>query len=273
MGIDLNPAIKSVEGMAHGLIERLPYLVLGVIVFGIFFLIARITRRLIRRLTRQRGSHHGAARVLGRLAEAGLLICGAMVALVIALPSFEPGQLIQLLGISGVAFGFAFRDVLQNFLAGIIILITEPFRIGDQITVSGMAGTVENIETRATLLRTYDSRRIVIPNATLFTQSVVVDTAYPKRRLEHDIQLADVDDPHDLEKHMVSALKAVDGVQNEPPPEVYVLEVAPDTLTLRCRWWVTPTRGDDALRSQDQAMRAIRDCLAASARSEKQAAA
>lgn len=63
MGIDLDPAIKSVEGMAHGLIERLPYLLLGAIVFGIFYLLARVTRRLIRRLTRRRGSHLGAARV------------------------------------------------------------------------------------------------------------------------------------------------------------------------------------------------------------------
>ena len=94
----------------------------------------------------------------------------------IAIPSFQPAQLIQLLGISGVAIGFAFLDILQNFLAGILILLTEPFRLGDQIVVGGYEGTVEEIETRATSIRTYDGRRVVIPNSNLFTESVTVNT-------------------------------------------------------------------------------------------------
>ena len=87
----------------------------------------------------------------------------------------------QVLGIGSVAIGFAFRDILQNFLAGILLLVTQPFRIGDQIVASNYEGTVEDIQTRATFIRTYDGRHVVVPNADLFTDTVVVNTAFEHR--------------------------------------------------------------------------------------------
>lgn len=89
-----------------------------------------------------------------------MILVGLFVALSIVLPSFKAGDLIQLLGISSVAIGFPFRDIFQNFLASILILLTEPFQIDDQIVFKDFEGTVENIQTRATTIRTYDGRRI-----------------------------------------------------------------------------------------------------------------
>jgi small conductance mechanosensitive channel len=187
MSIDLTATLNSLRAMAIGFLEQLPYLVLAVLVYALFHIAARLARRAIRHFTRQRRHHQNVGLVLGRLAEGGLILIGVLVALVVAVPSFKPGQLIQILGISGVAIGFAFRDILQNFLAGLLILLTEPFQLGDQIIVSGYEGTVEEIETRATLIRTYDGRRVVIPNSDLFTQSVTVNTAFSVRRLQYDV--------------------------------------------------------------------------------------
>jgi small conductance mechanosensitive channel len=92
--------------------------------------------------------------IAGRLVQGTVWVVGLLVAAVIAVPRFTPGQLIQLLGLSGVAISFAFRDILQNYLAGILILLTEPFRINDQIVFGSYEGTVEDIQTRATHLRT-----------------------------------------------------------------------------------------------------------------------
>ncbi|MEX5538851.1 mechanosensitive ion channel domain-containing protein, partial [Pseudomonas syringae] len=88
---------------------------------------------------------------------------------VIAIPGFTPGQLMSALGIGSVAIGFAFKDIFQNLLSGILILLSEPFRIGDAIVCNGLEGTVEDIQIRATTLRSYDGRRLVIPNATVYT--------------------------------------------------------------------------------------------------------
>ncbi|BAY45331.1 MscS mechanosensitive ion channel [Scytonema sp. HK-05] len=132
--------------------------------------------------------------VLGRLAQGATILLGLFVSLSIVIPTFRAGDLVQLLGISGVAIGFAFRDILQNFLAGILILLTEPFQIDDQIVFKNFEGTVESIQTRATTIRTYDGRRIVIPNSELFTNSVTVNTAFENRRLEYDIGIGYGDD-------------------------------------------------------------------------------
>jgi small-conductance mechanosensitive channel len=147
--------------------------------------------------------------VLGRLSQGIIILVGLFVALSIVIPSFKAGDLVQLLGISGVAIGFAFRDILQNFLAGILILLTEPFEINDQIVFKNFEGTVENIQTRATTIRTYDGRRIVIPNSELFTNAVTVNTAFENRRLEYDVGIGYGDNIDQAKELMLEAVYSV----------------------------------------------------------------
>jgi small-conductance mechanosensitive channel len=161
---------------------------------------------------------------------------------------------------SGVAIGFAFRDILQNFLAGILLLLTEPFRIGDQIIVNNFEGTVEDIQTRATMIRTYDGRRVVIPNAELFTQPVIVNTALDIRRLEYDI---DIDPSNNAERAKALLLEAIStleghGVLKEPVPDALVVAMTANAITIRARWWIEPPRRADALDTQDMVLIAIK---------------
>jgi len=109
-------------------------------------------------------------------------LLGFLVAASIVAPSFQAADLIKILGIGGVAIGFAFQNILQNFLAGLLLLWGEPFRVGDEIKIDSYEGTVEDIQTRATIIKTYDERQVVIPNADLFTHSVIVNTAHDLRR-------------------------------------------------------------------------------------------
>jgi small-conductance mechanosensitive channel len=171
--------------------------------------------------------------------------------------------LVQLLGISGVAIGFAFRDILQNFLAGILILLTEPFEINDQIVFKNFEGTVENIQTRATTIRTYDGRRIVIPNSELFTNAVTVNTAFENRRLEYDVGIGYGDNIDQAKELMLEAVYSVDEVLKEPSPDVLVMELAESTVNIRVRWWINPPRRADALDSRDKVLTAIKKKLTA----------
>lgn len=261
MNFDLTAALQALRGMAVGFIQQLPYIIIGLIVFAGFYLGAKLTRRVIGSVTARRKRHQNVGQVLGRLAESGLMLVGVLVALVIAIPSFQPAQLIQLLGISGVAIGFAFRDILQNFLAGILILLTEPFRLGDQIVVGSFEGTVEEIETRATFIRTYDGRRVVIPNSDLFTQSVIVNTAFEKRRLQYDVGIGYGDDIARAQAVIVGALRRVHGVLPDPAPEALVVDLAGSSVNIRARWWIDPPLRSDAVKSMDEALHAIKDAL------------
>lgn len=152
----VSTAWGKMQAMLDGLIVMLPNIVLAVIVFAIFFFTARGIKSLVRRVTRKHRQARNLGRVLGRLSQGTILLVGLFVALSIIIPSFKAGDLIQLLGISGVAIGFAFRDILQNFLAGVLILLTEPFRINDQIVFKSFEGTVKEIQTRATTIRTME---------------------------------------------------------------------------------------------------------------------
>lgn len=93
-------------------------------------------------------------------------ILAVLFAAAIVFPSVNPGGIFATRGVGSVAIGFAFEDILQNLLAGLLLLINRPYRTGDQIVVKGFEGTVEHIESRATLIKTYDGRRVTIPTAT-----------------------------------------------------------------------------------------------------------
>jgi small conductance mechanosensitive channel len=259
----VSTAWAKVQAMIDGLIVMLPNLVLAAIVFLLFYAAARAFRSLVRRLTRRYRQARSLGLVLGRLSQGLIILVGLFVALSIVIPSFKAGDLIQLLGISGVAIGFAFRDILQNFLAGILILLTEPFQIDDQIIFKDFEGTVEAIETRATTIRTYDGRRIVVPNADLFTNSVTVNTAFEKRRLEYDIGIGYGDDIDRAKQLILEALASVDKVLKDPHPEALVMDLADSTVNIRVRWWVTPPRRAEALDSRDKVLSAIKKKLTA----------
>ncbi|WP_445626384.1 mechanosensitive ion channel family protein [Nostoc sp. DSM 114167] len=261
MNADISALWDKIQGMINGFIVLLPNIVLALIVFGIFFFVAKAIKRLVKRLTRDRHQARNLGLVLGRLAQGTTLLLGLFIALSIVIPTFRAGDLVQLLGISGVAIGFAFRDILQNFLAGILILLTEPFRINDQIVFKDFEGTVENIETRATTIKTYDGRRIVIPNSELFTNSVTVNTAFESRRLQYDVGIGYGDDIDRAKELMLEALHNVPEVLKDPAADVLVMELAESTVNIRVRWWIKPPRRADDLISRDKVLSAIKKTL------------
>jgi small conductance mechanosensitive channel len=263
MNTEIATFAEKMQAMLNGFIALLPNMILALIIFAIFFFVARTIKKFVRNLTRDRRQARNLGLVLGRLAQGTTILVGLFVALSIVIPSLKANDLVQLLGISGVAIGFAFRDILQNFLAGILILLTEPFQIDDQIVFKDFEGTVENIQTRATTIRTYDGRRIVVPNSELFTNSVTVNTAFEHRRLEYDVGIGYSDNINEAKRLILEALHETDGVLETPAPDAILVELAGSTVNIRARWWVQPPRRADALTLQDRVLTNIKNTLTA----------
>ena len=263
MNLELSTLVDKMRMMLKDFIALLPNIVLALLVFAIFFFVARIIKKIVRNLTRDHRQARNLGMVLGRLAQGTTILVGLFIALSIVIPSLKASDLVQLLGISGVAIGFAFRDILQNFLAGILILLTEPFQIDDQIVFKSFEGTVENIQTRATTIRTYDGRRIVIPNSELFTNAVTVNTAFENRRLESDIGIGYSDDIDQARRLILEAMHQTNGVLETPAPDAIVVELAGSTVNIRARWWVDPPRRADVLDLQDRVLTNIKNKLTA----------
>ena len=181
MPIDLSNAWKSGSRIINFVISLLPNMILAIIIFILFLFLASAAKSLVRRLTQRRQRRQTLGLLLGQIAYVTVTVFGFLVAFSAVAPSFHASDLIKMLGVGSVAIGFAFQNILQNFLAGILLLVQEPFQIGDWITITGFEGKVEDIQTRATIITTSDGQRIVIPNAVLFANPVVVGRGVSKQ--------------------------------------------------------------------------------------------
>lgn len=241
--VEANPGLifDKLDAWLDGLFKLLPNIAVALVVLVLFWFAGKGVAALIRRAAQNR-DRPSLAEVGGSLVRWTITIIGLMLAVTIVAPSLTPGDLIAGLGVSSVAIGFAFKDILQNMLAGILILLRQPFEVGDQIVSGGHEGTVERIETRATLIKTYDGRRVVIPNADIYTDSVVVNTAYKVRRSEYDIGIGCNDDWDRARALMVEACGEVEGVKPDPAPETIPIALGDFANIVRLRWWTDSDR-------------------------------
>ncbi len=243
--VPLDPAfmLSKIESWVVGFQKLLPNIVVALALFALAFVVGWLVERSFRSWSdRHDRSNLGA--VLGSLIRWLIVLLGALLGLTVVIPSLRPGDLLAGLGIGSVAIGFAFKDILQNWLAGLLILFQRPFRVGDQIVVNGYEGTVEWIETRATIIAQYDGRRALIPNAEVYSNAVTVNTARPTRRSHYDVGIGYGDDIGAARAAILAAIGTVDGVEADPAPEVLVWELAASTVDLRVRWWTNSMRTD-----------------------------
>jgi small conductance mechanosensitive channel len=176
MPVDFSNAWKTGVKILNESIALLPNIVLAAVIFVLFLLLASFASSLTRRTLLHRRSHVGLAILFARLIQTIIAVVGFLISLSVVAPSFQVSDLVKLLGVGTVAIGFAFQNILQNFLAGILLLLEEPFRLGDLISVTGIEGNVRDVQTRATVITTKEGRKVVIPNAVLFTNPVAVES-------------------------------------------------------------------------------------------------
>jgi len=174
MQVDFSNAWKAGVNIFNEIISLLPNIVIGILILILFLFVASLAKSLARRIALRRLSHQGAALLLARLVHTSIVVLGFLIAISVIAPSFQAADLIKILGVGTVAIGFAFQNILQNFLAGILLLMQEPFRLGDLISVTGIEGNVSDIQARATVVTTHEGRQVIIPNAVIFTNPVAV---------------------------------------------------------------------------------------------------
>ena len=243
--IDVDPTsiMERVDGMIDGAVRMLPNIALAVLVFFILWMVGKFVGRLVRRTADSQG-RHDLGKVLGGFVKAAITLFGFAIALTILAPSLSVGSLVSSLGIGSVAIGFAFQDILQNWLAGLLILLRQPFEIGDQIVVKEFEGTVEHIETRATIIKTYDGQRVVIPNSEVYTNAVVVRTAHDTRRSQWDVGVGYSTDIREACDIAVRVMGETEGVLSDPSPEALPWELAASGVNIRLRWWTKSGRAN-----------------------------
>ncbi len=240
----MNALIHQIEASLLNLVgdgvRLLPGYLIAVLVILLTRYFAKITRRLVTIATNRTVQSHSLQALFVQMSYVAAWIAGLLIASVIAIPSMRLGDIIGLLGLSSVAIGFAFQDIFKNFLAGVLLLLNEPFRLRDQIIVNGFEGTVEEITIRSTQIKTYGGERVVIPNSLVFTSPVQVLTAFQQRRTDLELNVDYQTDLPETISTLLRTLSDVEGVLKQPAPEIDVVKFGENALHLMVRYWTLP---------------------------------
>jgi small-conductance mechanosensitive channel len=230
--------VENSRGLLRGLTAQLPFVAVAAVAFAASLLLARLLRRVVLRALR---GHDPAFREMAaRLAHVAVVALGVFVALWIAIPTVEFGQIFASLGVTGVILGFALRDIIENFVAGILILWRRPFRVDDQIRSGNYEGTVVEINFRSTVLRTYDGIKVFVPNGKVFTEPIENLTGYPSRRTQVVLGVDQAGSPAAARRVILETLRSTAGVLAEPAPAVLFAEVGDFANILHVLYWTAP---------------------------------
>ena len=206
----------------------------GLTVFLAGILLAVVLRRvLVRALDRDADRHAGL--LIGRFL--GVVVASIGLVYGLSLMGVRIGPLVGALGVGGIALAFAAQDLLSNFVAGVLLQIRRPFRVGEQVSSNDHEGVVTDVNLRTTVLRTYDGLLVHLPNAEVLKNPIINYTRTPLSRTSLTVGLpydADLTRARDV---LLGACAAADGVAEDPPPEVWIEEFADSSINAAVRYW------------------------------------
>ncbi|MEO7674640.1 MAG: mechanosensitive ion channel family protein [Pyrinomonadaceae bacterium] len=230
--------LESIRSMITGIFERLPFLLAGLIVLVLFWLLSKVVRSLFMAATRRTKLDVRLRLLISRMLVVGVISLGVLTALTVVIPSFDFGSLIAGLGFSSFVIGFATKDILNNSLSGILILWQQPFHIGDHLFVGNNQGKVEYIGVRATSLRKDDGELILIPNGDMYSSALTIRGAGAKRRMNLKYSIGYDDQIEHAKAITYQALIETEGVVNDPKPRVLVSELSADGVNVTVNFWI-----------------------------------
>ncbi|MEM7499027.1 MAG: mechanosensitive ion channel family protein [Pseudomonadota bacterium] len=263
MEITFEPARIVAEefgAILRGMLDFLPNLVAALTVVLLAALLAWIASLAVRAGFSRSTARPSLVEAIRKLAKTGVWAVGLLIAATIAFPGLTPADLVAGLGIGSIAVGLAFRDIFENFLAGFLILLRKPMRIGDDIRCEGISGRVEEITIRDTHVRKRSGELLLVPNSFLFKNPLQILTDLPIRRIEIVAGIAYGEDVDAAREVIRKAMEHLPTVSAERPVEVFATTFGASSVDFMVRWWTASTPIDEH-RSRDEAVAAIKQAL------------
>lgn len=252
--------VRRIRDMGTEFVRILPQLGIALLLLGATFFVAKSARRIAERLLSHTDLRGSLVNLVETLVGVTIWVLGILIAMSIVLPGVTPANILAVLGLGSVAVGFAFKDIFENFLAGVLIMLRKQMRIGDFIRCQDVEGRIEMISLRDTHLRHLSNELVVVPNAYLFKNPVEVVTQSQQRRHEVEVGVAYDVDLDAARKVIHDAVAAAEHVQDDRPVEVYAKEFGDSSINFLIRWWAG-SKPVDAHLSRDEVVRAIKRAL------------
>jgi small conductance mechanosensitive channel len=248
---------ESIAKWFDQLINFSPRLGIGVGVFLLTLGLSNWVAKGVRRSMKRRKVDDEITLLLELLSKWGIRVLGIVIALEVIAPG-KFGALIAGLGVLGFTIGFALQDIAKNFVAGILLLLQQPFDIGDAIEVSGFGGEVLGISLRTTEMRTWDGRHVIIPNGDVYTNPIINYSKATRRRLEITAGIASDSDLDRVTRVALDAIKAIPGVLEDPTPQVVFKNFADYSIEFTMYYWID-TKQMGFLAAQDAGIKRIKE--------------
>jgi small conductance mechanosensitive channel len=236
-------------------LELLPLLAVALVIVALFWIIARLLTRgdwlfrwIDNRFARDMVRH--AARIV-------LMGAGVLIALELLNATTLVGAALGAAGVVGVAIGFAFRDIVENYLAGLLLSMRHPFEPNDLVSIDGDEGKVVRLTSRATVLLTLAGNHLRIPNSKVFKAVLLNYSRNPVRRLDFEVNIGVNEDLSAAQKLGVSVLSSMEAIIDEPPPLALLERLGDSSVPIRFFAWVDQ-RETDFLKAQSEAIRVVK---------------
>ena len=230
------------QSLAMSLVQFLPRLIVALLTFAAALLLAGPAARAVRRGLAWRMSNEQLLNALAKVTRWAVVTAGIVVAL--EQVNFNITGFLAGLGVAGLTIGFALQDITRNFVAGVLLMIRQPFVVGESVTAGGFSGTVEAITTRDTVIRTWDGELVTIPNTKVFEAPISNFTRSRKRMRTIKLGLSYEHDAERALELLRDAIRSVDGVLDEPAPSVWAESLGYSTMEITARFWVDTQAGD-----------------------------
>ncbi|WP_370188162.1 mechanosensitive ion channel family protein [Qipengyuania sp.] len=251
---------EQLREMGQGFIASLPSLAIAFFIVFLTWMVARFAVRISDMIVGRTEIRASLKNLIDTLVRLGIWLFGLFIAAIVVMPDLTPSSLLAGLGIGAVAIGFAFQDIFENFLAGVLIMLREKMRIGDIIECEGISGKVEHITLRETHVRKLSGELTVVPNSILFKNPVEILTDVDERRHEVVVGVA-YDTRLDHAAEVIRrAVEDVDDVLASKGIDIFAQEFNSSSVDFLVRWWAgsAPRAGWE---SRDKVVRAIKAAL------------
>ncbi len=233
---DVTPAVNELNNVWNNALEGLPRAGLAIVFLLFVWLFARLTVKIMRAVLDRRLSPL-LRDVAVRLVNILLFLLGIYLAMQIAGFSNLSATILGGTGIAGLVAGIAFRDLLENYLASILISIRNPFRLGDLVEINEHLGVIERVTTRGTVLMNQDGNHVQIPNAIVYKSIIRNYTANPNRRDVFEVGIGYDSGTSFAQEVALEVINNHPAVLSEPEPLVLVDRLGAATVNLKTYFW------------------------------------
>lgn len=228
--------ITPLQSLLTRFLLFIPRLIFAIVLFLLALYVARLGFRLIENALKKRRVDPELALLLARVAQIGIVVLGTIWAL--SAVDFDVTAFVAGLGIVGFTVGFALKDVAENFVAGVLLLLQQPFDIGDAVEAGGFTGTVTTIEVRSTTVRTWDGLLVIIPNAQIYSNPITNYSKVLQRRISVDVGVGYESDLQRVDDILLEVAHQLPGIKDDPPPFVVFKEFGDSSINATLYFWI-----------------------------------